>query len=84
MDVYLIGTIAFVLGFIAGRISKQSPSLSARGSLTTTKALPEDIEARARELLKRNDKIEAIKQVREATGMGLKESKEFVEQLERQ
>jgi Ribosomal protein L7/L12 C-terminal domain/Short C-terminal domain len=39
------------------------------------------VEARARELLSDEQKIHAIKVVRDATGMGLKEAKDWVEAL---
>jgi ribosomal protein L7/L12 len=42
-----------------------------------TLALPEVLEA-----LRRGDKIGAIKCYREATGVGLKEAKDFVEELQ--
>jgi large subunit ribosomal protein L7/L12 len=35
-----------------------------------------------RQLLARNRKIQAVKRVREATGWGLKEAKDFVDSLE--
>ncbi len=41
----------------------------------------ETFEFKARELLARGRKIEAIKKVRELTGMSLKESKDFVDSL---
>jgi hypothetical protein len=40
-----------------------------------------EVEARARDLLGQEQKIHAIKVVRDATGMGLKEAKEWVEAL---
>ena len=41
-----------------------------------------DAEAEARHHLAKGRKIEAIKAVRDKTGMGLKEAKEYVERLE--
>ncbi|HEY0603160.1 MAG TPA: ribosomal protein L7/L12 [Herpetosiphonaceae bacterium] len=41
-------------------------------------------EQEIRQLLTQRQKIEAIKRVRELTGMGLKESKDYVDALERQ
>jgi ribosomal protein L7/L12 len=46
----------------------------------TVKLSPED-RTRILDLLKGGNKIEAIKLVREISGMGLKESKDFVESL---
>jgi ribosomal protein L7/L12 len=40
-------------------------------------------EARLLELIRANQKIEAIKRYREKTGLGLKEAKDAVEDLER-
>ena len=44
-------------------------------------ALTMDVEADARALLAAGHKIEAVKRVRELTGMGLKEAKDYVETL---
>ena len=41
-----------------------------------------DVEADARALLAQNKKIHAIKRVRELTGLGLKEAKDYVDALE--
>ncbi len=42
--------------------------------------LTPEVNAEIRQLMARNQKIEAVKRVREATGWGLKESKDYVEQ----
>ena len=42
-----------------------------------------DTRARIEDALRRREKIEAIKRLREATGLGLKEAKEQVERMER-
>lgn len=47
-----------------------------------TMALSPEVEAQVRALLVANRKIEAIKVAREATGLGLKETKDFVEALQ--
>lgn len=44
--------------------------------------LPPDVERRVRDLIRRGHKIEAIKEVRAATSLGLKEAKDFVEAME--
>ncbi len=44
-------------------------------------ALPADVEADVRALLGQSRKLEAIRIVRAATGMGLGEAKEFVERM---
>ena len=41
------------------------------------------LEYEVRELLRRGEKIEAVKRVREVNGLGLKEALEYVEALER-
>jgi large subunit ribosomal protein L7/L12 len=43
--------------------------------------LPDALEREVRELLAAGNKIEAIKQVRAATGLGLREAKEMVERM---
>jgi ribosomal protein L7/L12 len=54
-------------------------ALRQRGAAPPTTSA--EIEAQARALLADGNKIEAIKLVREATGLGLKEAKDFVEGL---
>ena len=48
-------------------------------ALPTRAAPPAFLPQKAADALRRGNKIEAIKVVREATGMGLKESKDYVE-----
>lgn len=65
--------------------------LSARESSSATRTTPTatapprpvapDVERKARELMSDDQKIHAIKVVRDATGMGLKEAKDWVEAL---
>lgn len=57
-----------------------SPSLAPVGSASLT---AEEIEIEARHYLARGNKIMAIKRVRQLTGRGIKESKEYVDALER-
>jgi hypothetical protein len=45
--------------------------------------IPDDERAAIRALAERGNKIGAIKRVRDITGMGLKEAKDYVEALER-
>lgn len=52
------------------------------GNAASVGMLTESQEAKLREILESGRKIEAVKQYREYTGAGLKESKEFVEALE--
>ena len=59
-----------------------APADSARTtSPSVPRAVPADVEAKARGLVAHDQKIHAIKLVREATGMGLKEAKDWVEAL---
>lgn len=64
-----------LMGIDNDHFSKQGPSAPALAALTP------EIEDRIRQLLGARKKIEAIKLVRETTGMGLKQSKEYVERL---
>ena len=49
---------------------------------TAAAELPADIDVTVRGLLRRGEKIEAIRLVRESTGLDLKDSKDFVDRLE--
>jgi len=55
--------------------------LNTGDTLQITVGLTTDFETRIRDIAKNNNKILAIKEVREATNWGLKESKEYVESL---
>jgi ribosomal protein L7/L12 len=60
------------------------PNAPALASMSTAPQAPigsSQIEAEARRLLAAGNKIEAIKRVRELTGMGLKEAKDYVDSL---
>ena len=82
MDINTVAFIgAFVLGFIVGRITKQSDEQPNRIERPIAIELPQDAEARINELVQQGRVIDAIKQLREATGLGLKESKEMVDRL---
>jgi hypothetical protein len=45
-------------------------------------ALPPEIDSEARELVRGGDKIEAVKLVRSATGLDLKDAKDLVDRME--
>lgn len=85
MDVYLPIIFAFIVGIFVGRASKQSNSPTMSQLLTITSKfsgnLPEDVENRVKEFLRSGQKIEALKHIREATGLGLKASKELVDDI---
>ncbi|HEX6746387.1 MAG TPA: ribosomal protein L7/L12 [Longimicrobium sp.] len=69
-----------VLSLLSRRIGA-APADATRATSSTPRAVPGDVEAKARALLARDQKIHAIKLVREATGMGLAEAKDWVEAL---
>lgn len=60
------------------RASTRSGALAEPG---VPRSVPPEVETRARVLVERDQKIHAIKLVRDATGMGLKEAKDWVEAL---
>lgn len=64
-----------LMGVTSDRFLRNAPSAMALAAVTP------EIEAEARALVKAKRKIEAIKLVREATGMGLKDAKDYVEGL---
>lgn len=55
--------------------------LDGYGLVPARPAIPPGMEVAVRELLALNSKIRAIKVVREATGWGLRESKDWVDRL---
>ena len=50
-------------------------------SRAPAKVMPHDMDAELRALLASGNKIEAIKRVRQQTGLGLKEAREYIERL---
>jgi len=83
MPQWLLLTITFVLGMIAGAMLRgrrdetpPEPPRFAPGSLP-------DLEEEVHRLMGERRKIEAIKLYRETTGVGLKEAKEAVEAIDR-
>jgi ribosomal protein L7/L12 len=79
-----LGAIVVVLGvglFVLLRRRSDMPARTGVDHVSPSlRQLPEPNEE-IQDLLARGNKIEAIKRVREATGMGLKEAKEYVEAL---
>ncbi|MDZ4720072.1 MAG: ribosomal protein L7/L12 [Roseiflexaceae bacterium] len=59
----------------------QAPTLPA-SPLAPSPGISDDLHDQIRALLAKNQKIEAIKLVRQHTGMGLKEAKDYVEALD--
>ncbi|WBT40021.1 ribosomal protein L7/L12 [Hyphomicrobium sp. DMF-1] len=83
----------FVAGFIVGRATaparaaRQSRDIEtspapAKSSADLLDALPADTQANVRLLLGSGRKIEAIRDVRHALGIGLTEAKDLVEHIE--
>jgi hypothetical protein len=70
-----------VLSLLARRGGPATKDARARAAAAPPRAVPADAEAKARELMAQEQKISAIKIVRDATGMGLKEAKDWVEAL---
>jgi len=91
------GFLLFALGFLCGAglvlmlrrgggrdLTGPPPTFSR--PIAARPTVPVDIaidDEGIRELIRQNRKIEAIKRLRDATGLGLKESKDAVEALER-
>lgn len=82
--VVVVAIVAFVAGFLAGRQSSntvQRPVGPPPQPIPRAGADP-NWESSARAELAAGRKINAIKSVREATGLGLKDAKELVESWE--
>ncbi len=85
----LIAIAVAVLAFfflLRGRARRQERDalldVSAAAPRSTPRAVPGDgLEAQVRMMLANGEKIDAIKLVREVTGLGLKEAKDYVEGL---
>ncbi|MBO9575853.1 MAG: ribosomal protein L7/L12 [Sphingobium sp.] len=78
-----VGVAAFLIGRASGR-SDDLIDIFSRPAGASRAGLPEsdaELEAQVRALLADGNKIDAIKLVRETTGLGLKEAKDFVEAL---
>jgi ribosomal protein L7/L12 len=78
--------VAFVLNRSWGSSLEQGsalPKLDQGIPRPLPPTLTGDVEADARAIMRTGQKIEAIKRVRELTGMGLKEAKDYVDALER-
>jgi len=75
--------LVFLAGLIIGRLSGGRRAGEPRAPQPPPRPLTPEVEERVRELMRARRKIEAIKAYREATGAGLKDSKEFVEELDR-
>jgi len=80
-----LGTILFLVGIYQGNKKTSAENFVKNGELPSiedlSSKLDEEADRNIRELLSRNQKIEAIKLFREKTGAGLKESKEYIDSL---
>ncbi|HSU14178.1 ribosomal protein L7/L12 [Longimicrobium sp.] len=69
-----------LLSLLSLRGGSRSADAAPR-SVLSARPVPAEVEAQAREMMEHEQKITAIRIVRDATGMGLKEAKEWVEAL---
>lgn len=86
MSSNIVVVLAVLVGFVAGFMARGMFGGSSAPVLPRQMLLPEDragLERQALELVRGGNTIHAIKLWREATGAGLKEAKEAVEDLER-
>lgn len=74
--------IGFMLGVAAGWILR-GPAGPPRASARPSDPLPRELHDEVTRLLRENQKIAAIKTLRDATGVGLREAKDRVEELDR-
>lgn len=94
---YLIATgvavaVALLIWFLAhkkrrsaktstGNVDEQGPEQPPADSTTAFSANHDNLHAEVRKLMAAGEKLEAIKLVRQRTGLGLKEAKDYVERL---
>jgi hypothetical protein len=76
---YFVG-LSVLFTLMSPRRAEASGAVAASAA-SAPRHVPADVEAQARELVARRQLIQAIKIVRVATGMGLKEAKDWVEGL---
>ncbi len=74
--------IGLMLGVVAGWILR-GPPRGGRSPVRPSDPLPRELHEEVAGLLRDNQKIAAIKAFRDATGVGLREAKERVEELDR-
>lgn len=84
MVVMVAAFVALIFGYMLGRLSgnvvkvPSGPPKTPHVRVSSSDVL-DDWEREARDLMAAGNKIQAIKVVREGTGLGLKESKDLVE-----
>jgi large subunit ribosomal protein L7/L12 len=77
---YFVG-LSVLFTLMSLRRSQTSSAVATASTPSTPRSVPPDVEAKARALVARKQLIEAIKIVRAASGMGLKEAKDWVDAL---
>jgi len=85
--VAIVAVVAALFGFVLGRkgggnvvqVSSGPMQMPGGGQYDTTRQRDAGWEAQARALMSTGNKIQAIKVVRDGTGMGLKDAKDLVE-----
>lgn len=88
---WLLLALAALAGFVLGRWTarpRETPAQRATREATEKQTLEQQVRrldatvgAEVRDLVGRGQSIEAIKRVREATGLGLKEAKDVVDHI---
>jgi len=73
--------LIYCFGVVVGRNRAETKNLAGPPALP--RPLPEDVRTQVQDLLATRKKIAAIKLVREATGLGLKDARNFVEAMKR-
>ncbi|MBK8630132.1 MAG: ribosomal protein L7/L12 [Sphingomonadales bacterium] len=81
VGVLVIGGIAFAAGRSSAPDGRESLMRPPSAPNSPPSALTADVMQQVQSLIAANRKIDAIKLVRESTGLGLKEAKDFVETL---
>ncbi|MCJ2179336.1 ribosomal protein L7/L12 [Novosphingobium album (ex Hu et al. 2023)] len=80
--IVLAALTVFVLGWIAGRGMNGTRTLSGPTAVRTLNEVGPALRSEIESAIAAGRKIEAIKLLRDATGMGLRESKAAVEAME--
>lgn len=72
-----------VVGFLLFSVFRRWGTMPASTTITPLAQIPSklDSDAEIRQLIAQGNKIQAIKRVRELTGLGLKEAKDYVDRL---
>lgn len=82
-SIIVLGALTvFVLGWIAGRGTRRTDALSGSANVRAFTDVGPALRSEIESAIVAGRKIEAIKLLREATGMGLKESRDAVEAME--